>query len=1142
MITRMLKTVCFTHLLRIFLLINICFNSIYAQLPTKAHYKPGELIVMLEPNISPPSRWQVHPQSAILVYEKMLSARMNIHLYSYNASRYSGEALLKYTRNMAEVVLAQFNHYIELRGKEEVFPDDPQFSGQWNLHNTGQNGASPGADVDAPEAWEIATGGLSSHGDTLVIAMIDEGIDLVHDDLVLWKNRREIPENNIDDDGNGYIDDYDGWNGGNNTGLLEVRLHGTHVAGIIAARGNNGKGVSGVNWNTQLMPLQGSSQLESIVIASYGYVLEMRKRYNETQGEQGAFVVATNSSFGVNNGLPEDFPIWCALYDSLGHAGILNAGATANAAIDVEQNGDIPTRCLSDFLIGVTNTTFTDLLNSGAAYGATSIDLGAPGTQILSTIPNQAYGVNTGTSMSTPHVAGAIGLLLSAACPNLIAQYKNDPASVALLLKSFILEGVDTIPSLENRTTSGGRLNLYKSLVLVQEYCNNLSDCIIPYGLRVTQRLDTSVRLNWNESNAAISYELRYKAIDTPEWTSIRLNTNFFDLTGLTACTSYEFQLRTLCVSDSSIFSSSRQFSTEGCCDPPVMLQAMQIQNTSAQLNWRGVFAAKSYELQYRMKGAAGWTSTEVVDTTYSFSPLIACTEYEVRIRTLCNMENSAYSDTLEFRSLGCGLCIDADYCESWGINSSNEWIQAVEIGPIKNESGNDYGFGDFSMPFYDLRAGVNYAIKLTPGFSSFPFSEYWRIWIDLNRDGDFDEEDELVFDPGDSNTGIVEGRMSLPLSLDSGNTRMRVSIKFISQFGGGNPPGACERIEFGEVEDYCVNISVDSSFCAVPTNLSSTSVSETEATLSWDGRFNTQNYLLRLRETGTPNWTEVSDTSKSYLATNLRACSSYEWQLAAQCQGDSTSEFSELETFSTRGCGACLDRAYCPSGGNASDEWIDLIQIDSFTFQTGASGGYGDFTSENLQLSRGANYDLKLAPGFSGSSFLEYWRVWVDWNQDGIFELEDELAYDAGQGLRDPVSGELVIPTDAPLGLTRMRVSMKFIDALSGGTPPTPCEAFNFGEVEDYCMTITPAVGMDDPLEAQLQIYPNPFGHQLHIQTQAAIQQVEIRNILGEVVLRKAGSLSSRMDLNVEGLASGTYMMQVVAGNKRGTRMVVKE
>ena len=393
-----------------------------------------------------------------------VSQRFNIYLLTFDEQKTSTEALIASISKKPSVANVQGNHRISLRELNDTVPDDPFFALQWALDNYGQNGGYSDADIDAPEAWEYGTGGVTSHGDTIVIAIIDGGSDLNHEDLDFWKNKAEIPGNNIDDDTNGYIDDYDGWNAYVHSGYIPGNAHGVHVAGIAGAIGNNGKGIAGVNWNVKILPIAGESTQEATVVEALSYLYVVRERYDQTDGEEGAFVVADNCSFGVNEGQPEDYPIWEAMYDSLGKLGILSVGATANANWDIDVVGDIPTAFTTDYMISVTNTTNKDLKYSSAAYGATTIDLGAPGTIIQSLLPGDKYGTKTGTSMATPHVTGAIALLFSIADSTFIAQYKSDPGQFVLKVKESLLSSTDTLDDLLGKTVSGGRLNLYKAI------------------------------------------------------------------------------------------------------------------------------------------------------------------------------------------------------------------------------------------------------------------------------------------------------------------------------------------------------------------------------------------------------------------------------------------------------------------------------------------------------------------------------------------------------------------------------------------------------------------------------------------------------------------------------------------------------
>jgi serine protease len=436
-------------------------NSLISQ---DNNFVPGEIIVMLKPGESPARLINsfgfinMQPKEAVVEY-------MNIWLFTFDHARMDNYLALNEVKKHTSVSIAQFNHYIS----ERIMPNDANFGTQWSMHNTGQSGGTVDADIDAPEAWDLGTGGLTAAGDTIVVAVVDGGFYLNHLDMNFWKNYNEIPGNGIDDDNNGYIDDVNGWNAINNNGNVTASgTHGTHVSGTVGARGNNTIGVAGVSWNVRVMAIQGSSGTESVVIRAYGYALKQRRLYDSSNGMKGAFVVSTNASFGVDYGQPSNFPLWCAFYDSLGSAGILNAGATANLNINIDVTGDIPTACPSDWMISVTNTDRNDVKNTGAAYGLTTIDLGAPGTSIISTTSASIYGTSTGTSMATPHVAGAIGFMYSVAPLAWIQAYKNSPGPYSLQVKDKIMQGVDPNASLQGKTVSGGRLNLYNSALLMQ--------------------------------------------------------------------------------------------------------------------------------------------------------------------------------------------------------------------------------------------------------------------------------------------------------------------------------------------------------------------------------------------------------------------------------------------------------------------------------------------------------------------------------------------------------------------------------------------------------------------------------------------------------------------------------------------------
>lgn len=393
----------------------------------------------------------------------------SIDLFLYRIGDGSSVAAAIYAlRDDPAVRYAHPDHLVEKR--VVTFPNDPNFGSQWNMHNPGGGGGSVDADIDAPEAWDLGTG-----SDQFVVAIVDGGGQHTHTDLVgnRWTNSAEVGGiNGVDDDGNGYVDDRYGWNAYGNNGNIPGDSHGTHVAGIAGARGNNGTGVVGVNWNVDLMWVAASSGSTSVVLKGYNYVLDQKNLWLSSNGTQGANVVAANSSFGIDfaNCNQNPYSSWNGLYNQMGNAGILNTGATMNNNSNVDNTGDVPTGCSSNWLITVTNTTKTDVKNGGAAFGQNTIDLGAPGTSIRSTYPTNSYQFLTGTSMAAPHVAGAVAFLHSVASADFAALRDADPAGAALLVKDFILDNVDVLSSLNNKTVSDGRLNLFKSAQAISNF------------------------------------------------------------------------------------------------------------------------------------------------------------------------------------------------------------------------------------------------------------------------------------------------------------------------------------------------------------------------------------------------------------------------------------------------------------------------------------------------------------------------------------------------------------------------------------------------------------------------------------------------------------------------------------------------
>ncbi|RMH23145.1 MAG: hypothetical protein D6698_00135, partial [Gammaproteobacteria bacterium] len=367
-------------------------------------------------------------------------------------------SILDYLKGQPGVISAEFDQPLMFR---DSIPNDNFYPQQWGLEK-----------IELPPVWSVSTGGNTLNGDEIVLAIMDKGFDVHHEDLEpnIWVNKNEVAGDNVDNDNNGFVDDIHGWNFRLGTNVYQVEDHGTWVAGVMAAAGNNDLGISSPAWNVKLMFLGVNTTSE--VVEALQYVLDMRERYNATGGAEGAYVVAVNGSFGFDQVFCNESPAWSALYDPLGQEGVLNVAPPANEDWNVDVEGDVPITCTSDYLIAVTSSDQADERPSFAAYGPKSVDLAAPGRAIYTTYKGDEYEENYGgNSLASPLVAGVVGLLYSLPCEDLAQLMKEDPAATALLMKEAILNSVDPLPAFSGKTLTEGRINVNKAMEYLHAYC-----------------------------------------------------------------------------------------------------------------------------------------------------------------------------------------------------------------------------------------------------------------------------------------------------------------------------------------------------------------------------------------------------------------------------------------------------------------------------------------------------------------------------------------------------------------------------------------------------------------------------------------------------------------------------------------------
>ncbi|MGH3079692.1 MAG: S8 family serine peptidase [Gaiellaceae bacterium] len=406
-------------------------------------FVPGELLVRFEQTATATARADVLADLDATVIERLpLSGLVRVRLEPGT----SVEAAAAAFERRSDVRYAQPNH----RFRIAATPNDPDFPQLWGLRK-----------IDAPTAWDTRT-----DSSAVTVAVVDSGVDYTHPDLTdnIWLN--DDPIDGVDNDGNGKVDDLRGWdfaNGDNNP--MDDNGHGTHVAGTIGARGHNGVGVTGVNWRVNLMAMKAGDQdgalLESWIVGAFQYACA-----------NGAKVI--NGSFGGYGDVPQ------GMFDAVNACpGALFVFAAGNEANNNDVDPAWPCSLSSPNILCVAATNSSDERAPFSNYGVNTVDLAAPGVDILSTVPGSTYDSWPGTSMASPHVAGAAALLLA----------ERQSLSATDLRRALLL-AADARPALTGLLATGARLNVRRALS---------QEVVLPAGLAAQS--SSPALNNWSNVN-----------------------------------------------------------------------------------------------------------------------------------------------------------------------------------------------------------------------------------------------------------------------------------------------------------------------------------------------------------------------------------------------------------------------------------------------------------------------------------------------------------------------------------------------------------------------------------------------------------------------------------------------------------------
>ncbi|MFT5337335.1 MAG: hypothetical protein ACI9YL_001337 [Luteibaculaceae bacterium] len=537
--------------------------------------------------------------------------------------------------------------------------------------------------------------------------------------------------------------------------------------------------------------------------------------------------------------------------------------------------------------------------------------------------------------------------------------------------------------------------------------------CEVPSAFQASNVSTSSATVSWNGAASATSFNVRYRTSGA-SWTNTTSSSASINLSGLAENTNYEVQVESVCPELSSGYSATFNFTTASTpvpCGIPTNLSAANVAETSADLSWTTAQNAQSFVVAYKPQSSGSFTETAVSGTSTSLSGLMDNTTYEAKVKSICSNSQSDYSAVITFTTPESQTPIV--YCNSQGNSTADEWIASVAVGSLTNNSGNNSGYAYFTGGANQFEAGSAYNLTLTPGFSSGGFfgsnsyPEYWRIWIDLNHDGDFTDAGELVFDAGGTSETTVTGSMTIPAGSASVETRMRIAMKY------NGAPTSCEAFGYGEVEDYNVIIgSVEPDPCNAPQNLAVTGTSETSISLAWNAAgANETGYTLEYRATG-GSWSAISTSGSSYTVTGLANSSNYEFRVKASC-GSEDSPYSAIVSGTTDTPASCDT----PTGLAAT-----ATSLNSISMAWNAAG----VNETGYVLDYRASGGSWTSVSTSGTSY-----TFAGLNSSTTYDFRVKANCDADASAYSSVvsaTTDTPIPCDAPIGLAATTTSTSSI------------------------------------------------------------------------------------------------------------------
>ena len=1071
-------------------------------------------------------------------------------------------------------------------------PNDPRFSDQWHYENTGQNNGTPGADISLLQAWELETGNSN-----VIVAIEDQGVDFDHPDLAgnMWINTGEIAGNGYDDDNNGYVDDIYGYNFGDGQGTITPGDHGTHVGGTVAAETNNGIGVSGIaggtgnNDGVRIMSCEvfGTSSQGGFAEA-FVYAADMGAHISQNSWGGGGEDQSINAAidYFIANGGSAGSPmqggvvIIAAGNDNTSSGASIWPAAYVNAIAVAATNKNDEKSYYSNY------GTWVDISAPGGELESSNNDP----TAIHSTYNNGGYGVMQGTSMACPHVSGVAALIVSKFSGSIT------PSEVRSKLIDNT-DNIDASTSGYIGQMGSGRLNAYASLTgstpPTTGYCTSKGDDFSyewiaqvevgsfsktsngsAYSDFTSDVIDVNSGQSYNitltPGFASSSYNEYWKIwIDFDNDTTFDAGELVFDAGALSkTAVSGTINIPTGVSGLRRMRVSMKYNGAQDACETfdygevedyhvnissggdtqaptaPTGLASSNITKTSVSLNWNastdnvGVTGYNVYQ--------NGSSIGSVTGTSANVTGLTASTTYSFYVKAKDAAGNiSSASNSIDVTTLSDGIaCFNTvssyPYSESFesglgywlqGSSDDIDWTRdasgtpSSSTGPSSASEGSYYMYVEASSPNYPSKT----AILNSPCF-------------------DLSVENSAIFEFDYHMYGSSMGTLELQATTDGtswntiwsktgdqGNTWLTASINLSSYLG------EIVKLRFYGTtgSSYTSDMTVDNIILSngggsdtqaptAPTGLASSNITETSFTLSWNA--SSDNVGVTAYDVYQDGSLLGSVSGTSANITGLSTSTTYSMSVKAKDAAGNVSAMSSSLNVTTTG----EVLTYCDSkGNNVNYEWIDLVQLNEIDNATGSNGGYADFTNMTANVTPGSSQTIYISCGFASSSYTEYWHVWIDWDQSGTFDSDEEMI--SGSSSSDAtLSATFTVPSDALLGSTRMRVTMKYNSAA------TACETFSYGEVEDYTINVTNtsmnsnfAPKTSDVLgneeSTRVLVYPNPATHQIivDIVNRSESATVNIYNVIGSLV-KVVEMTENQREINIEDLPAGSYIISV--------------